>query len=361
MIGDGLKLDVYFGDALMSGRRTAADVLMERLAEHGVAVAALYRGIEGFGIGRRIHTERFPDISTDLPLIAEAIDTRERIEALLPEVDRTIPKGLVTLEHSRLATGDDVGRAQLPPGVGSSGRLIVYCGRGERSGGEPAYRAVVDLLRRHGASGATVLMGVDGVHRGRRRRAGLFNRNVDVPTAVIAVGAADVLQPALAALPSLLDRPLVNLERVAIVKRDGRLLEPVPVVDDPGEGEPPVWMAVRVYTRESAQAMGAALYASLTRRLREAGAAGVTTIRGEWGFSSDEPPSGDRFGTRGSHLPSSTVLVDRPRRIAELWPVVDEATAEHGVVTVAIVPAYRERAGDVQHGRLDLGGAGMQP
>ena len=48
------------------------------------------------------------------------------------------------------------------------------------------------------------------------------------------------------------------------------------------------------------------------------------------------------------------MLVDRPRRIAELWPIVDELTAVHGVVTAAFVPAYRERAGEVEHGRLTV-------
>jgi PII-like signaling protein len=358
VISDGLKLDVYFGDALTSGRRSAADALMQCFAEEDVEVAALYRGIEGFGIGRRIHTERFPDVSTDLPLIADVIDTRERIEALLPAVDRIIDKGLVTLEHSRLATGDDVRHVEFPTGVGSAGRLIVYCGRGDRGAGGPAYRAVVDLLRRHGASGATVLMGVDGVHRAHRQRAGLFSRNVDVPIAVIAVGATEVLQRALTALPTVLERPLVNLERIAVVKHDGDLLEHVPLLDDPGQDEPSVWIAVRVYTRQSAQAGGGALYTTLTRRLREAGAAGITTVRGEWGFSSDEPPSGDRFGTLKSHLPTYTIAIDQPRRIAELWPVIDEITAVHGVVTVALVPAYRERAGEVQHGTLRVGSPG---
>jgi PII-like signaling protein len=354
VIGAGLKLDVYFGDSLTSGSDMASDALMDCFARHELEVAALYRGIEGFGIGRRIHTERFPDVSTDLPLVAEAIDTRERIEGVLPEVHALVDKGLVTIEHSRLAVGDDVRAVEFPDGAGSAGRLTVYCGRGERSGGSSAYRAVVELLRRHGASGATVLLGVDGIHDGQRRRAGLLSRNVDVPVAIIAVGSIAVLQRALHALSDVLRRPVANLERIAVVKHDGDLLEPLPLIRDSGSGEPPVWMALRVYTRQSARADGGAIYTALTRRLREAGAAGITTLRGEWGFSSDERPFGDRFGTLASHVPTYTVFVDRPSRIAELWPVVDELTAEHGVVTAAFVPAYRERAGEVEHGRLTV-------
>src|SRR3954454_10119744 len=332
----------------------ANDARMDCFARHDLEVAALYRGIEGFGIGRRIRTERFPDISTDLPLIAEAIDTRERIEAVLPDVHALIDKGLVTIEHSLLAVGDDVRSAEFPDGAGSAGRLTVYCGRGERRGGAPAYRAVVDLLRRQGAMGATVLMGVDGIHDGERQRAGLLSRNANVPVATIAVGPKQALRRALQALPEVLARPVANLERIAVVKHDGDLLEPLPLIDDSGDGDPAVWMALRVYTRQSAHADGGALYSVLTRRLREADAAGITTVRGEWGFSSDERPFGDRFGTIGSHAPTYTVFVDRPRRIAEIWPIVDEITAQHGVVTAVLVPAYRERAEQIVYGRLTV-------
>ena len=176
-----------------------------------------------------------------------------------------------------------------------------------------------------------------------------------MPVATIAVGPTHVLQLALQALPEVLDRPLANLERIAVVKHDGDLLEPLPLIADSGHGDPPVWMALRVYTRQSAHTKGGAIYTVLTRRLREAGAAGITTLRGEWGFSSDERPFGDRFGTLASHVPTYTVLVDRPSKIAQLWPIVDEITAQHGVVTAALVPAYRERAGEVDNGRLTVG------
>jgi hypothetical protein len=40
--------------------------------------------------------------------------------------------------------------------------------------------------------------------------------------------------------------------------------------------------------------------------------------------------------------------------VVEVWPVIDEVTAAHGMVTSLIVPGYRERAGDTVHGSLDL-------
>jgi Uncharacterized ACR, COG1993 len=104
--------------------------------------------LRGFGFGRRIHIESFPDISADLPLIAEAIDTRERIEPALPTFTGS---GLVTIEHSLLAVGDDARRAEFPGGGRSAGRLTVSspsaprwpCGRRMRATRRSRRRASV--------------------------------------------------------------------------------------------------------------------------------------------------------------------------------------------------------------------------
>src|SRR3954467_8739848 len=158
MISAGLKLDVYFGESLTSGGRTADDALMDCFAAHELQVAALYRGIEGFGIGRPIHTSRFPDVSADLPLVAEAIDSRERIEATLPDVHAIVDKGLVPNDTSLMAGGAagppaaagaavprGGGRGEGRRGAGGWGRFGGQRGGGARRGTTTLYRAVFDL------------------------------------------------------------------------------------------------------------------------------------------------------------------------------------------------------------------------
>jgi PII-like signaling protein len=354
VIADALKLSVYFGDSATAGSKLASQALMQRMAEREVKVAALFRGVEGFGNHRRIHAGRFPDVSTDLPLLAMAVDERARIESLLEDVDEIVSQGLVTLEHARLATDEHVAGAVFPDAPGRVGKLTIYLGRTDRAKGQPAFRHAVDLLRGLGAEGAIVLMGVDGVLRGRRREARLFSANADSPLMIISVGSREVLRQALPALQADLNDPIVTVEPIEQLKRDGRLLAPLPNWDRSRTEERETWHTLRVYTRRSAQVDGRPLYSELTRRLRAAGAAGATTILGEWGFSSDERPYGDRFGKLASHAPSYTVYIDRPAKVAEVWPIVDELTAEHGIVTWLVVPGYRERAGDTVHGHLHL-------
>jgi PII-like signaling protein len=338
VIADALKLSVYFGESLTP----ADDALMRCFAGHGIRCAALMRGIEGFGINRRIHAERFPDSSTDLPLLAWAVDVEERIRGVLDDVSRIVPRGLVTLEHARLATGADVARVEFPAGVGRAAKLTIYCTS------RAPYRQAVALLRANGASGAIVLPGVDGLLDGRRGRARLFTANGGTPMVIISVGPVEPLVRSLRQLGDVLADPLVTVERIAQVKHDGEQLE-----TPPAAGDRDVWQTIRVYTRRTAQVNGRALYTELTRALREGGGAGATTILGDWGFSSDEPATGDRFGSVISHRPTYTVYIDRPRQVAKLWPVIDELTAEHGIVTSLLVPGYRERVGATAIGRLE--------
>jgi PII-like signaling protein len=359
MIADALRLSVYLGESVPAGPRLAADALMDHLAAHGVAFAALHRGIEGFGLHRRIHAGRFPDVATDLPLVAVAVDGHDRIRDALAAVDAIVPRGLVTLEPVRLATGGDVAGATFPAGAGA-GELTICCEAGERAGGRPAYREVVSLLRRHGATGAIVLRGVDGVVDGRRRRAQLFARNAGTPMRIVSVGAPESLRTALPHLAGILRRPLVALNRVALLKHDGDRLEPPPWPDR-ALRDKDVWRAIRVYARHAARVDGRPLSDELTRRLQEAGAAGATTVLGDWGYSGAERPHGDRLGRLASHRPSWFDYVDRAEMVAEVWPLIDELTAEHGIVTSRLVPAFRQRAGEAVHGTLDVTSARRPP
>jgi PII-like signaling protein len=65
----------------------------------------------GFGASSNVHTDRFLELSSDLPIIVECIETEEKIEAILPELDKMLGGGLITLERARVI----MYRAELPP------------------------------------------------------------------------------------------------------------------------------------------------------------------------------------------------------------------------------------------------------
>lgn len=353
MNGDCLKLTVYFGERTRVGDRFVADALLDLYGRHQVATSVLLRGVEGFGLKHHLRTDSSLTLSEDLPAVAVAVDTRSRIEALLPEVTQLTEHGLVTLERARLHTGD-VQPVALPEDLDEATKLTVYVGRQERIYRVPAFVAVCDLLHRRGIAGATALLGVDGTAHGQRERARFLGRNTNVPMMVIAVGSGQQIARVLPELGALLRRPLLTLERVRVCKRDGELLgtpHALPGTDEHGMA---LWQKLMIYNSEAALHDGKPMHRTITRELRRHGAAGSTTLRGMWGFHGDHEPHGDRTVQLGRHVPTVTIVIDTPERIADSFTIIDRLTNHSGLITSEMVPAMRASTGNKRRGGTRL-------
>jgi PII-like signaling protein len=350
---DCLKLTTYCAERDRTADRFIADALLDLYAAHGFQTSILMRGVEGFGKRDRLQTQRLLTLSEDLPVVTVAVDTRERIQSVLPRVEELVTHGLVTVERARMLTGH-VGEETLPEELDEETKLTIYCGRQERARGKPAFVAAVDILHRHGVAGATVFLGVDGTAHGVRERARFFGRNAEVPLMIISVGRGETVAKALPELAAALPTPLMTLERVRVCKRDGeRLAEPrhLPETDESGLG---VWQKLMVHSGEQARHGRHPLYVELIRRLRDADADGATALRGIWGYHGNHEPHGDKLFALRRHVPVLTIVVDAPSRIRRWWEIIDEVTDETGLVTSEIVPASRAISPEVKRGGLKL-------
>jgi PII-like signaling protein len=343
---EAIKLTSYFGERRRtSGGRFSADALLDLYGQHEVATSILLRGAEGFGAKRHPRTDMSLTLSEDLPLIAVAVDSRPRIEPLVEPTARIAGTGLVSLERAQLLR-DDISSADVTAvtpryGAHEETKLTIYLGRQERVYRMPAFMAVCDLLYRRGVAGATAL--------GDRERAEFFSRNAATPMMVIAVGSSERVLRVLPELGGLLHRPLLTLEQVRLCKRDGKLLATPSVLPGTDDSGMPVWHKLMVYTSEAALHDGQPVHRAIVRRLRAAGISGATTQRGVWGFHGDHPPHGDRLLQLGRRVPAVTIVVDSPERIAAAFAIIDELTAEQGLVTSEWVPAIRPGGSRPQH------------
>jgi PII-like signaling protein len=352
MVEDGLRLSVYLGERDRGDGRLLVDTLMDIYARHRARTSVLLRGVEGFGIKHRLQTERLLTLSEDLPLLALAVDTQPRIEAMLEEVRAVTRHGLITLERARLLNGTAERSASALRS--DAVKLTIYLGRQERVESAPAYMSVVECLHRHGVAGASVLLGLDGTVHGKRRRGRFFARNAQVPLMIQSVGERARIEQALSEIAGLLSQPAMTLERVSVCKRDGVLLaEPQrpPAADRVGLA---YWQKLAVYTSEQTSYEHQPLHSALVRRLRREGAAGATVLRGQWGYHGAHRPHGERFWSMRRHVPVLTLLLDTPANMQRWFEIVDEMTRETGLVTSEIVPALRAGGPDIEHGGLEL-------
>jgi uncharacterized protein len=100
--GERTLMRIHVGESDKYQGKPLYRAIVELLRNRHFAGATVLRGIMGFGASARIRSDRIEVLSLDLPVVVEAIETEENIEAILPELDRMIGGGLVTLERARV-------------------------------------------------------------------------------------------------------------------------------------------------------------------------------------------------------------------------------------------------------------------
>ena len=100
--GEGTLLRIFIGELDKWHHTPLYESIVLRARELGLAGATVLRGPMGYGAHSRLHTAKILRLSEDLPVIIEIVDKEEKIQAFLPELDRMIPDGLVTLEKVRV-------------------------------------------------------------------------------------------------------------------------------------------------------------------------------------------------------------------------------------------------------------------
>jgi PII-like signaling protein len=92
-----LWLRIYVHESVRCGRRPLYEALVILARREGLAGATVYRAMEGFGAHRHLHTTRLVDVSDDLPMIVEFVDSETAIRRFLGLLDALVPHGTATL------------------------------------------------------------------------------------------------------------------------------------------------------------------------------------------------------------------------------------------------------------------------
>lgn len=96
------RLTIYIGESDKWRGKALHVALLETLRTQGMAGATVTRGLAGFGAHSVVHTANILALSMDLPLIVQAIDTPEKIEAVLKVVAPMVGEGLITLDDVKV-------------------------------------------------------------------------------------------------------------------------------------------------------------------------------------------------------------------------------------------------------------------
>ena len=102
LTGEQILVRIFFGESERWHAQPLSHALLERLRREGFAGATVFRGIAGFGANSILHTSHLLELSEDLPVILEIVDSEEMIAKLEPILDEMLGEGLVTMEKVRV-------------------------------------------------------------------------------------------------------------------------------------------------------------------------------------------------------------------------------------------------------------------
>jgi PII-like signaling protein len=94
----GQLLRVFIGESDERDNMPLYRAIVLKARELGLAGATVLRGPMGFGANSNLHTSKILELSTDLPIIIEIVDSPQKIQTLLPFLDEAVLEGLITLE-----------------------------------------------------------------------------------------------------------------------------------------------------------------------------------------------------------------------------------------------------------------------
>jgi uncharacterized protein len=96
---DGVLLRVFIGESDVFEGKPLYEAIVARARELGLAGATVLRGTEGFGANSVVHKARLLEMSSDLPIVIEIVETEAKVRTLLPHLEAMVTEGMITMEY----------------------------------------------------------------------------------------------------------------------------------------------------------------------------------------------------------------------------------------------------------------------
>ncbi|NMB78193.1 MAG: DUF190 domain-containing protein [Methanomicrobiales archaeon] len=107
MLQDGMLLRIYLVESVRIGERPGYRYLVDFFKERGFPGCTVFRGMMGYGHDYKIRTVDVLQLSLDLPVVIDVVDTEEKILAIVPEVEALVKNGLVTVQNVQVGRHGD--------------------------------------------------------------------------------------------------------------------------------------------------------------------------------------------------------------------------------------------------------------
>ena len=103
MLTDAMLLRIYVAESARIKEKPAYKYLVEYFKDKGFPGCTVFRGMVGYGHEYKIRTVDVLQLSLDLPVVIDVVGPKEKILAIVPEVEEMVEHGLITVQDVQIA------------------------------------------------------------------------------------------------------------------------------------------------------------------------------------------------------------------------------------------------------------------
>jgi PII-like signaling protein len=231
-VGKAVKVTIYLNEGATHHGVPTYSSILDFLFYHGVSGATVLRGIAGFGADHRMHSASIVEISDNLPIKVEFVESQEKVDELLAKLEELAGSGMIEIQETTVAKPAQSSKQNKPTPAehvkieGKAKLMRIYVGESDRWKEKPLYKALVEAMRANDVAGVTVYRGIlgYGAHaRAHRDKPLSLSRDASVMLSV--VDTEEKLRAFLPLVEQMVEEGLVVLSDVDIIKYAHRALE----------------------------------------------------------------------------------------------------------------------------------------
>jgi PII-like signaling protein len=222
--GPAKKLSIYIDETDKFHGKPLYEVILDIFFRRKIVGASVFRGVAGYGGDGVFHTAKMLELSTNMPVKIEAVDSEEMIDKVLPDIYHVVEKGLVEVTDTNVvkcckkAPEKEEGEEHMKL-EGKAKMLRVIVSEDDKWEGEPLYEAIVKRLIMTDIAGATVYKAISGYgpHKRYHKKKTLATHG-ELPILITVMDTEEKIKKVLPILDELVGEGIVVLSDVNVIK-----------------------------------------------------------------------------------------------------------------------------------------------
>lgn len=222
--GPAKKVTVYVMEGQTYHGTACYAAILDYLFFRGISDATVVRGVAGFGTDHKLHTSRLVDLSDQMPIKIEFIESPDRVQEVLPKLTEMACHGIIEVHDTTVIRPVPPGKKPQPEipaaKLETKAKMMrILIGEHDKWSGKPMHEALVQALRANDIAGVTVYRGILGYGANRRiHKDSTLNLSHDAPILLTVVDSEQKLRAFFPVLDQMVQQGLVVLSDVDIIK-----------------------------------------------------------------------------------------------------------------------------------------------